>query len=75
MLFKEVEDAVQKVSVPRFSPHSRTKVEVATWLAWQKQPGHGLYAVITDDLLDDEHPLFKELKAWLLKVFFDQPIL
>jgi hypothetical protein len=75
MLFKEVEDAVQKVSAPRFSAHSRTKVEVATWLAWQKQPGHGLYAVITDNLLDDEHPLFKELKFWLLKVFSDDKVL
>ena len=68
-LFKQAQDVVKDITNPKFSSHLTSKAEVATWLAWQKQPVHGLYAVITDDLLNDEHPLFQELTDWLLKVF------
>lgn len=72
-LFQQAIDAVQDISTPKFPAHLSSKAEVATWLAWQKQPGHGLYAAITDQLLDNEHPLFTELKQWLHKVFTKQP--
>lgn len=61
------------IPTPKFPAHLTSKAEVATWLAWQKQPGHGLYAVIKDQLLDYESPLFKELERWLLNVFAKQP--
>ncbi|WP_031438514.1 DUF3226 domain-containing protein [Methylobacter tundripaludum] len=68
-LFQQATNAVKDISTRKFPDHSLSKAEVATWLAWQKQPGHGLYAAITDQLLDNEHPLFTELKQWLLNVF------
>ena len=54
---------------PKFQPWHRTKAEVATWLAWQKKPEHGLYNAVQSDLLNTDAPLFKELQAWLVQVF------
>ena len=68
-LFQQAQDVVKDITNPKFSSHLTSKAEVATWLAWQKQPGHGLYAAIKDQLLDNESSLFKDLKDWLLKVF------
>lgn len=61
--------AVQTVEDPKFSSHLKSKADVATWLAWQKQPGHGLYVAINDDLLDGDSPLFKAIEQWLLGIF------
>lgn len=68
-LFDLAMQAVDQIAMPKFKPHLSTKAEVATWLAWQKKPGQGLYAAIENKLLNDEYPLFKELEDWLLKVF------
>ena len=70
-LFQQASQAVQKISSPKkFKEHLTTKVEVATWLAWQKKPGHGLYCVMDGDgLLNYESPLFKEIEQWLLRIF------
>lgn len=68
-LFQQATNAVQQISSPKFSEHMTSKVEVATWLAWQKQPGHGLYGAIKDELLDMEAELFKEMAQWLLTIF------
>jgi hypothetical protein len=54
---------------PKFSQWHRTKAEVATWLAWQKKPEHGLYLAVQPSLLNVESPLLKELQAWLGRVF------
>lgn len=54
---------------PKFKPLHRTKAEVATWLAWQEKPGHGLYNAASPDLLNTSAPLFAELHAWLKHVF------
>ena len=54
---------------PKFQPWNRTKAEVATWLAWQKKPEHGLYNAVQPDLLNTDAPLFKELQMWLAHVF------
>jgi hypothetical protein len=50
-------------------PIHRSKAEVATWLAWQKQPGHGLYRVVEDQLIDMDSELFLELKDWLTHIY------
>lgn len=54
---------------PKFKPLHRTKAEVATWLAWQEKPGHGLYNAAKPDLLNTSAPLFAGLHAWLTHVF------
>jgi hypothetical protein len=69
LLFNHAKDIVQKIETKKFASHHHSKAEVATWLAWQKKPGHGLYAAVTDDLLDSDHTLFQEFKSWLKQIF------
>ncbi len=54
---------------PKFRDIHKTKAEVSTWMAWQKQPGHGLYRAVTDQLLDSKKPLYTDLIAWLKHIF------
>jgi len=68
-LFQTACLAVEGLDSPKFSPHLTAKAEVATWLAWQKQPGHGLYGAIKDDLLDHDSTLFCKMEHWLLRIF------
>jgi hypothetical protein len=70
-LFDHAFQVVQTVPEPKkFKQHHYSKAEVATWLAWQKKPGHGLYHVLGDDLLlDTDHALFQELEKWLKHIF------
>lgn len=61
---------VQDVPEPKkFKSHHYAKAEVATWLAWQKPPGHGLYYSVYDKLLNTDHALFQEMEQWLKKIF------
>jgi hypothetical protein len=69
-LFNHAVQTVQNLPEPKkFEPHHETKAEVATWLAWQKKPGHGLYHSVQVDLLDTNHALFQEMAQWLKKIF------
>lgn len=54
---------------PKFQSWHRTKAEVATWLAWQKKPEHGLYNAVQAELLNTDAALLKALQAWLAHVF------
>lgn len=53
----------------KFKEIRRTKAEVATWLAWQDEPDHGLWQAVKPGLLDESAPQFQALHAWLKKVF------
>ena len=68
-LFEHATQVVHAISEPKFKPHLYAKAEVATWLAWQKQPGHGLYCAVKDNLLNTDHALFQEMEQWLKKIF------
>ena len=54
---------------PKFKPLRRSKAEVATWLAWQSEPDHGLWQAAKPDLLEDAAPPLQALKTWLMRVF------
>ena len=54
---------------PRFKPLHRSKAEIATWLAWQQKPGHGLYRAVEDQLLNPQAEAYQSLVAWLRRVF------
>ena len=70
MLLPQLADGnITHIAAPKFSEHSRSKAEVATWLTWQKQPGLGLYSVVSKNLVNNEYPLFQELEQWLLHIF------
>lgn len=68
-LFNHATNIVTAIEPKKFAPHHYSKAEVATWLAWQSKPGHGLYTVVKDDLLDSDHALFQELASWLKQIF------
>lgn len=54
---------------PKFKQIRRAKAEVATWLAWQTEPDHGLWQAVKPGLLNESAPQFQALKTWLQKVF------
>jgi hypothetical protein len=55
---------------PKFKPVHRSKAEVATWLAWQTKPEHGLYKAAEEmGLLDASAQTFVDLQSWLSRVF------
>lgn len=68
-LFNHAQTTVSQLPSPKFKAHHCSKAEIATWLAWQKVPSHGLYIPIKDSLLDENNPLFEKLKNWLVHVF------
>lgn len=69
-LFNKATDTIQTISEPKFDKTIHlTKAEIATWLAWQKTPGHGFYISVKDSLLKTDHPLFEELERWLKQIF------
>lgn len=69
-LYQHGEASIDAIpGAPKFQPWHRTKAEVATWLAWQKKPEHGLYNAAQSDLLNADAPLFKGLQMWLTHVF------
>lgn len=73
-LFTHAISSIDTLPVPKkFNAINRSKAEVATWLAWQKRPGHGLYRIIEDNLIDTRSQLYLELSAWLKHVFSTTP--
>lgn len=68
-LFAHAETVVDTLPQTKFKPIHISKAEVATWLAWQKQPGHGLYRVVEDQLIDTNSALSNELCVWLTHVY------
>ena len=68
-LFNHAKSTVNNLSEPKFAKHHFSKAEVATWMAWQKPPGRGIYAAVEDNLLDTTHDNFKKLMQWLTQVF------
>jgi len=68
-LYVQAQEAVQKINNPKFKKHLQVKAEIATWLAWQNSPGHGLYCIAYNDLLDENKDNYKNLCLWLKAVF------
>ena len=74
-LMRHVQQAIATLpGGPKFKPLHQSKAEIATWLAWQAKPGHGLYyAVQTEGLLDDKAELAVALQDWLVRIFAGKP--
>lgn len=69
-LYQHARESIDAIpGAPKFKPLHRSKAEVATWLAWQKMPGHGLYNAANPALLNTNAPLYAGLEAWLKHVF------
>jgi len=66
-LFNHACDVVSKIKNKKFSVNSVIKAEIATWLAWQNQPGRTVGYCFKDgqNLIDIEHAEFKSFLNWL----------
>jgi hypothetical protein len=70
VLMSHVQASIDQIpNEPKFKLARRAKAEVATWLAWQTEPDHGVWQALKPGLLDDAALEFQALKAWLEKVF------
>lgn len=55
---------------PKFKPVHQSKAEVATWLAWQTKPEHGLYKAAEESgLLNAKAQAFVDFHSWLSRIF------
>lgn len=70
-LFAHAQAAIRGIpGGAKFRPIHLSKAEVATWLAWQAKPEHGLYqAAQTEGLLDPHAPWLIGLRRWLERIF------
>lgn len=70
-LFQHSTEVVSALPQPKFKSIHRTKAEVATWLAWQDSPGHGLYRALweKDILIDQDNKWYKGLVGWLQGIY------
>ena len=69
-LMNHVRSAIDQIpGGHKFKPLRRSKAEVATWLAWQENPDHGLWQAAEADLLNESAPLLSGFKDWLGRVF------
>jgi hypothetical protein len=69
-LFNKAVSTVAALDDKKFKPHQQSKAELATWLAWQKKPGEGLYYLLEADLLDSQSHELLRFVSWL-KYLFD----
>ncbi|MEN9898791.1 MAG: hypothetical protein RLZZ66_2440 [Pseudomonadota bacterium] len=74
ILLTQVKTVIDSLDPKKFKPIHRSKAEVATWLAWQEQPGHGLYwaAHSKNNLLDAGSSPYAELVDWLKRVYVEE---
>lgn len=70
-LMRHAKTAIDSIpDQPKFKPLRRCKAEVATWLAWQSEPDHGLWQAAEQPyLLNELAPQMQAFKAWMLRVF------
>lgn len=69
-LFERAQAAVRSLPQPRkFKDPQVTKAELATWLAWQRSPGRGLYYAMQEGLMDVAGQPFTGLTDWLRLIF------
>lgn len=64
-----VDDLLDSIPKPRFSPTHRPKARIHSWLAIQKEPGGPMGRAITDKdrYLDTDRPVAKSFLDWINK--------
>lgn len=68
-LFLHAQKTLKILPQIKFAATDIAKAEIATWLAWQEKPGHGLYYSLYANLLNEDYPDFKNIVQWLQRVF------
>lgn len=68
--FAQAQAVVARLPTPRrFSDTKLAKAEMATWLAWQADPGRGPYYALEEGLLDVDGEPFRGLAGWLRHIY------
>lgn len=60
---------VSELHSPKFKEIHQSKAEIATWLAWQKNPGLSIAEVSNPDLIDMNAQPIVSLQRWLKHIF------
>ncbi len=68
-LFQSAQKAVAGIKNRKFAETHVSKAEIATWFAWQKEPGRGADHALTNGLFDETCPSFVGLTDWLRRIF------
>lgn len=69
-LLRRAQDVVGALPSPRrFKDVQVGKAELATWMAWQQQPGRRLYHALQAGLIDVENQPFVGLIEWLRHIY------
>lgn len=68
-LIDAARSAITQLKEKKFPINKTVKAEVATWLAWQKEPGQGLQSIIGGGLIDANSVPYGSIKHWLSTVF------
>lgn len=54
---------------PRFDPKDSAKAQIATWLAWQKEPGHPIGLAVSMGYVDANSPVVDTFINWIKRLF------
>ena len=69
-VLEEACSAVSRLNPPLFNRDFHlSKAEIATWLAWQAEPGKPMASAVGDQLIDLKSPLPDQFTQWLRQVF------
>lgn len=68
-LLTQAQQAVGALKEPKFKQLHLSKAEVATWLAWQRNPGRGFESAVTELLLDRQARPMDLLEQWSRHIF------
>ncbi len=69
-LYEHVKSSVGSIPSPaRFKNEKRSKAELHTWLAWQRDPGTPMGLAIKKQYLDSGVPQADNLVAWVRRLF------
>jgi hypothetical protein len=75
-LWDRAGDAIDQLPVElrRFKDAYRTKAQMHTWLAWQKEPGMRMGQAVTRGVLDPRSSNADIFVAWLRRLTSDEPV-
>lgn len=70
-LWRHVEESINTLpDGPRFDPKKDlAKAQIATWLAWQKEPGHPIGLAVSMGYVDAKSPTVDNFINWIKRLF------
>lgn len=69
-LWRHVEDSIKTLpDPPRFASKDLAKAKIATWLAWQKEPGQPISYAIFKEYVNPDSQSADPFIAWIKKLF------